>query len=787
MALPKQEFVISAKDQTKQAFDSVASSITKIQTRAASISGALGFAIPAASLASLAAFTKSGINALDVLGDLSDRTGVAATTLAGFELVAKQSDTSLEALGNGLNKLTLFMANNSEAAKNLGLTATDPAEAFVQLAGILEETTSVQERNSIANKVLGKSYSELLPALNQGADALRRQVEEGENLSSATEESVKQAQAFNDSLDKLSLQGSNLSISLAKDLLPSFTEIAGAMKIAADEAGTLTALFIGLGGLGDLVFNGTKIRQAKESISDLEKEVSKLAARKAAIDKGDPIIAAIYGKNENETRLVKTKKALEDAKKLYDELANPKLSENKNNKKNDSLISYEELTKGLSLTSDKLASLKEKQAQVDKAFQGGNITLEKYKEITKEINRQVKQATSSSNVKSQAVKDAEAAFEAAEGYTNKLKEQAATLGLSDEALLRYELSQQKLTKSQLAAAESAITQITAFKQNQQAIKDALDDEKIFKEGDDRELQAIEEQSRLEQEALAAREADYETFYNNLTSLNEQLNVDLITNDTQRAKAQLELENQRAIERIQNLGFENEQVELLLAEQAEIFAKQTKQLAEQGTNDFDDLKRAVRGFGDEAARTFTDFVTTGKAEFGDLIESILNDLARLALQKKVLEPIFEGFDSFLGGFDFGSFFTANATGNVYSGPGINRYSNSVVTKPTFFPFAKGIGLMGEAGAEAILPLTRVGGDLGVKADGIGGSNVTVNIIGAPSQPTVKQSRDQSGGFTIDVMFEQVENFMAKRVARGDGAMANVIEGRYGLTPGYGAAG
>lgn len=49
-------------------------------------------------------------------------------------------------------------------------------------------------------------------------------------------------------------------------------------------------------------------------------------------------------------------------------------------------------------------------------------------------------------------------------------------------------------------------------------------------------------------------------------------------------------------------------------------------------------------------------------------------------------------------------------------GISGYSNSVVSKPTLFAFANGTGLMGEAGPEAIMPLTRdASGRLGVSAD------------------------------------------------------------------------
>jgi lambda family phage tail tape measure protein len=69
---------------------------------------------------------------------------------------------------------------------------------------------------------------------------------------------------------------------------------------------------------------------------------------------------------------------------------------------------------------------------------------------------------------------------------------------------------------------------------------------------------------------------------------------------------------------------------------------------------------------------------------------------------------------------------NAKGGIYSGAGISRHSGTIVNSPTVFPFAKGVGLMGEAGPEAILPLKRNSqGKLGVSVDNTGqprGSNI-----------------------------------------------------------------
>jgi tape measure domain-containing protein len=67
-------------------------------------------------------------------------------------------------------------------------------------------------------------------------------------------------------------------------------------------------------------------------------------------------------------------------------------------------------------------------------------------------------------------------------------------------------------------------------------------------------------------------------------------------------------------------------------------------------------------------------------------------------------------------DVSSFFSLNANGNAFGANGIIPFAKGgIVNSPTVFPFAKGIGLMGEAGPEAILPLKRgADGSLGVMA-------------------------------------------------------------------------
>lgn len=109
-----------------------------------------------------------------------------------------------------------------------------------------------------------------------------------------------------------------------------------------------------------------------------------------------------------------------------------------------------------------------------------------------------------------------------------------------------------------------------------------------------------------------------------------------------------------------------------------------------------------------------FVTTGKLSFKSFTASLLSDLAKIMAQMAMMQAV-KGVGNALG---FGV--TANAVGGVYQSASLSRYSGSVVDRPTYFAFAKGAGVMGEAGPEAILPLRRgADGKLGVVAAGAGG--------------------------------------------------------------------
>ena len=175
------------------------------------------------SIGGLTAMARQAIDAADSLNDLAQRTQTSVRSLASFKLIAEQSGTNIESLGKGLNKLSVFMAENEAAAKKLGITARDPVQAFIQFADALGRAATPQDRAAIANKVLGKSFQDLLPLLREGADSLRDAAKASEEYAQKLEKLAPRADTFNDRLAVMKLRWDALKVSMGSaflDMMP---------------------------------------------------------------------------------------------------------------------------------------------------------------------------------------------------------------------------------------------------------------------------------------------------------------------------------------------------------------------------------------------------------------------------------------------------------------------------------------------------------------------------------------------------------------------------------------
>lgn len=199
---------------------------------AAGFKAALGSLGAAVSVGALAAFAKSGIDAADSLNDMSARLGVSVKDLASFKLAAEQSGTSLDGVGTGIARLTRSIGDAEGGNKNLakslqalGITARDPKEAFFQLADAVQRIEDPNKRAALLSDVLGKSYGELVPLLNQGSQALRDSAAESETFAEQMAKLAPDADKFNDQLASLKINAAGAAAGLLNELVPALNRV----------------------------------------------------------------------------------------------------------------------------------------------------------------------------------------------------------------------------------------------------------------------------------------------------------------------------------------------------------------------------------------------------------------------------------------------------------------------------------------------------------------------------------------------------------------------------------
>lgn len=267
-------------------------------------------------------------------------------------------------------------------------------------------------------------------------------------------------------------------------------------------------------------------------------------------------------------------------------------------------------------------------------------------------------------------------------------------------------------------------------------------------------------SDLEKKRAAEAEAAHNE---NIKNINEKLKLqdriynlqkrrtELITDETARRIELIEIERAHALEQYDamlkkgeiNKEYYDKAVALENAlHQKQIFDASTwGQIMYSGLNS---LENAMGNFFDYSSDRFM--------KFGDLAQDILGQIYRQIVKMMIIQPLINSVTSMLPGMSgeatpkhqalpaggFASVLNATpaAKGGVFNSPDLHSYANSIVSKPTFFKFAKGgipdIGVMGEKNGgspEAIMPLTRTSnGDLGVKAQvGASLNNVKVEVI------------------------------------------------------------
>ena len=159
----------------------------------------------------------------------------------------------------------------------------------------------------------------------------------------------------------------------------------------------------------------------------------------------------------------------------------------------------------------------------------------------------------------------------------------------------------------------------------------------------------------------------------------------------------------------------------------------------------DLATGATAFSRAMTSAFTASVVGGK-QFDDVLKSLtlrLSDLSVRLAFKPVESAISGGIASLLSGLTGTK--TASGVSLVAASGTVKPFaSGGVIGSPTYFPMMPGgIGLAGEAGPEAIMPLARgPDGRLGVAGSG-GGNSVTIQIA-TPDLDSFRRSENYITG-------------------------------------------
>lgn len=767
----------------QKAAESVSKYFSQVGVAAAKWSAGLA----AAGVAASGALVKTAIDSADATNILAQKLGISTEALSKLEYAAKLSDVSQASLEGGLKRLTKTLVDAqdpaSKAASALGSIGLSSREllslpADEQLGAIADALARVQnqsERAAIAQRVFGRSGVDLLPLLAEGSQGIRALGNELQQLGGVVDGSfADRASAFNDNLDRIATASRGLGFTIADELLGPMNGLGEEIIALASKRETAEGIAAFLRVIGEAaLFTVNAFAMSVNGWRMLGQGLQSLAQDLAATNNG-PAVGDLTRLQE---RLATVQASLREQERLG--FGGTSVAE-------EHRAEIAGLQERIRLSNELEAA--QKQIASPTAAAAG-VALEIDQRELPDRRRVVGSVSASQNDPLAQLIDATtdaraAAFE----KLWRLTQERANLTERQRKEIVAQLQERYIPRRQI---DPAI--VEQFEADARYFEE-LDSGKAQKEQFDAaqsRLQAI--RSRLDAEvtlgaksqASAQAELREETArlgQNLATELLPQLRQLIATfpqsenlEAWRQMVAQIET-MQLAAARPTWVGGVQAALDDYLETAGDIFGRTQEVVA-----------NAFRGMEDALVQ----FVTTGKLSFSGLIDSILQDLARLMIQRAIIAPIADtlsgflpsfgmsggGGDTTLGGYTGGDML-GNAKGNVFETPSLHRYVNQVHDTPKFFQFARG-GVFAEAGPEAIMPLARdSSGRLGVQASGArGGVSVEVhNYSGA--QAETRESTDSRGNRRIEVI---VGEMIAGEMTRPGSAVNYATRSTFGLRP------
>lgn len=812
------QFGLSA-DQIKKVVGSTKAVESSLGSLGSIAKGALAYF----SFQQLAAFGKSALDAgiqVDSLNRslvaISGSQSAAAQEMAFLKQTADATGQNLFDLDDGLKKLAAstqgtalegqktkdVFSSIAEASAVLGMSAEQTKLSLNALAQMASKgTVSAEELKgqlgdalpgalNIAARAMGKSTAELMKMMENGellaVDLLPKLAQELHNLyreASQTAALESGQAAVNKLSEAWTAFKSNIYESTKNVILPSIRSVTEALNDLAGvknkgDAATTAAIE---GGYLKVQERLIQLKKERESLNEgssasrrqeINDEIRRL---ELAVSQAKELKNAGFGKDGELTiRPEGVKKQIYDPKKLED--GRKKLAEyiqtreEKIKQDYEEAVRYaqssEEIAKAAKVRDAALRAIADKQNKAS-----GSAAAKAERELNQEI--------------AAGLKFREAQSELSDNVFAK------ELAKIDEEKHKFITSWADKAKS----AEEYQNRITEISKWYSDARGKVEREQAQKAADERKSM-LETEINLQEALLAQRKA--EGAVSSIDALKEEF-------DLAKKRQTVLAEYLQQMDKFKDVSAYNSQAEALarvnvelaqlgqqlrLTDTFEAVKKGLKDVSDNAIQTGEDIRRGIVSAFDSVADAIAQFVTGAKIDITNLVNSIIADFARIAIQKSITGPLASGLGSVIGGLFGGgggstisSNFSLEALGFHNSGivgvdaptfsrsvpsstfAGARRYHSGLM--PDEFPaiLQRGEGVFTKAQMAAMGEAQR--------------SNVVVNVIESPGKGGQQQQRKVNGVNVIDVFVESIKASIASDISVGGGAVPTALANAYGL--------
>jgi hypothetical protein len=561
------------------------------------IIGTVGVTIGTAAFAGI---VKQSIQAAAALDDLSEITGSSVENLSKLDQVARISGIGLETVELGLVRLTKALAGADDESKGaaralaqIGLSAAelrtlDPADALQKIAVALSKYADGAGKTNIAQQIFKKGGEQLLPLLKDMATV-------GNVHARVTGEQAAQAEQLQKQIARLKVEFGGAAQAIALNFIAPLTRffalLSEGIRLLREfrrEAAEL-ATFDKFGLFFEKRAELLKFKQQQEALALTE------GLGGGRLDPRDLGPAAALEKLPfevgGEDAANKAKKAAEAIKSFIDNLKKQR----------------EELR----LNEVALTLYNAQQLALEHGLSGAATT--KFLENVRAIAQQTQELKQQDEVL-EKTRDAFADF-----TDKQLEAGFAMRAVIDDIRFETGLIGRSNEERELAIALRRIENETIDKQSEKYAKLAENIRNAFKEREAKVI--VDQQTRSLLRDVGVKDIDARE-HEKLIAEREKARSLAIGGFL--SADELEKEEHRITASIINIGN---------------VAKETK-------DPFEDLKRSIEGFGRDTSKVFVDLLFTGKGSFRDLIQSMIRELAELAVYKAIFQPLFNSFGGFV---------------------------------------------------------------------------------------------------------------------------------------------